>query len=206
MKKPQKVFYARGSNDKIDRENQLLELRKKWGDLPVHEESISSREELIDRVVLDRLLKTLPKGSTIYTLSIDRISRNLYEMMSILFGAEKREIRIVTVKEGDLAESNKLLTAMHAYVAEEERKKISERVKAAIKNKRRNYGGKWGAQLHKVQKVPVRKANPIFEEARPFVESMRESGLLQREIAALATSRFGVRFDETRISRMLKRA
>lgn len=92
---------------------------------------------------------------------------------------------------------------MHAYVAEEERRKISERVKAAIKNKRKKYGGKWGSQLHKNPYVPVRKPNPIFEEARPWVFEMRARGLKYDEIGLLAAEKFGIRFTSTRISRML---
>lgn len=194
------VFYARVSLESSDLENQLFALRSKWGDLPVHTDSISAVKK---RPSLDHLLNTLPAGSTIYAVAQDRLSREMSDAFSIMKRADDRKINLITIKEGNLLELNKLLFAIHAYVAEEERKNISRRTKAGIEQQRKKYGGRWGGQLAVKAGRKPSFGPDRYEIAKPFIEELRLKGVNYDQIAALATQEFGTFYSKTRVYGML---
>ncbi len=198
-----KVFYARVSLETSDLENQLHELRSKWGDLPVHTDTISAVKV---RPSLDYLLNTLPKGSTIHAVGLDRFSRDMSDAFAIMQRAKDRRINLITVREGDLLSQNQMMFAIQAYVAQEERKKISVRTKAGIEQQRKKYGGRWGAQIamdRGTYRSRQKVVNPVHEKAKPFIEELRIKGVHYDQIAALATQRFGTYFSKTRVHGML---
>lgn len=214
---PRKVFYLRLSNeDRRDKhnpnrfENQHKALKAKWGDLQVFSEVVSTQYELEERPVLDNLLKTLPRKSTIYVVRMDRLSRHTYEAMGIVYTAIRKGITIEFLDGGNANQSHPLLIAFNAWAGEEERRKISERTKAGIAIKRKEkHGGKWGAQIAKergTMKVPESKPDQRYAVYLPVLKQMRLEGLTYDEIALSASEKLGIHFCKARVWRMLKSA
>lgn len=195
-----KVFYARVSLETSDLQNQLLELRTKWGDHEVHTDKISAVKV---RPSLDHLLNTLPKGSTIYAVGLDRFSRDMSDAFSIMQKAKDRKISLVTVREGDLLAQNQMMFAIQAYVAQEERNKISQRTVAGIEKQRQKYDGKWGGQLNVNRGKRAVYGPTRMDMAKPFMEELRRKGNFYDQIATLATKEFGIAFSKTRVYGML---
>jgi DNA invertase Pin-like site-specific DNA recombinase len=210
---PVEVFYVRKSeklvngSDETEYENQLSRMRERWGDLPVHTENISGGKK---RAVLNRLLETLPEGSTIYVAHIDRLSRaGIFDFLSIVEQARERKISVISMHDGDtdLLDQNPLFLAMKAYIAEQERHATSRRMKDAIKSIRyKKYDGKWGGGRAKelgTHNWGTKPVNPLWEEAMPYLLELRAQGLSYAKIAERASEKYGEKFSTAHVHRLL---
>lgn len=211
---PKKVFYLRlsenkkknkdGSANLEDYENQLASLRKKWGNCEVFAENISGGKT---RRVLMKLLRTLPKGSTIYALHSDRLSRaGILDLLSIVQDAKRRDITLETYHEGKINEEKHIFIALRAYAAEEERLATKRRIQTIIADRAAD-GLLWGGAIRKARGEPVpygtKPVNPLWARALPRLIELQKEGLSIRQIAIKAGDEFGERFSHATVHRLL---
>lgn len=171
------AIYARIStrDGRQNTENQLQVLRKKASelDLPISEYVDEASGSKSDRKELIRLMADVRKGTvkTIFIWALDRLTREgISAMCGYLETCKKNGTRVVSVQEvwldteGPVSE---LLVAIFAWVARQERIRISDRIKAGL-NRVRSEGKKIGRPAqHKTSKVIL----------------MRRSGKKMREIS-----------------------
>ena len=143
-----KVAYIRVSTDKQETDNQKAELVSYAVEnmitfSQIIQVEMSSKKTLVQRRIDDLL--ELPKGSIIYATELSRIGRNMLEVCSIINQLDKAGINIVftrqkelSVIQGEFSPTRNLLLAVYGFVAETERKWISERTRASLHIKRDN--------------------------------------------------------------------
>lgn len=206
------VFYCRLSGDKrkesgeLDIDNQLVLLRKKWGDHEVHQERVSGGKH--NRIVLRQLIRTLPKGSTIHAVHLDRVSReSLTDMFEIISTAKARRIKIETLHDGDITSEEEILIAVKTYAAVIERESTSRRIRDHIES-RMDDGRGWGAAIAKRNgnfRPGKKEVNPLWEKALPRLQALRNQGMSYEEIVRIATEEFGEKFSKTHVFRLLNK-
>ena len=146
-------------------------------------ETISTSKKLKDRE-LGGLINSVPSGTTIITVALDRIARNTMEILEILEICKERSITIKTIREGlvlekDIKPEQEMVISVLGSIAQMERKTIQNRVKKGLETAKKN-GKLLGRQkgqvvkskldVHKKEivellsmKLPVRKIKKILE-------------------------------------------
>lgn len=125
----------------------------------------------------------LALGCTVIAAKVDRLSRNVAFVASIL---ETNPVRFVTAQTGD--EADNVMIHIYAMMAEKERAMISERTKAAMERLKAN-GVAIGCPRGIVRKNPHHNERQTVEaEERalkyyPIIREFRTSGKTYREIA-----------------------
>jgi DNA invertase Pin-like site-specific DNA recombinase len=160
----------------------------KWTLVAEHTEVESGK--YADRPVLVRAMRDCKLlGATLVIAKLDRLSRDAH----FLLGLEKSGIDFVAV---DMPNANRMTVGIMAVVAEEERRMISARTKAALAAARAR-GVKLGgmrAGHHKVDPSLGRQALTMASDAfaarvAPVAKDLQASGLSLRQIAADLTER-----------------
>lgn len=207
---PEKVMYARRSHNASLFESQLERMREKWdpaGEIPVYVEEISGGK---NRPILQKLLAELPEGSTIYCAHVDRLSRaGIIDFLLIVEKAKKRNISVYSMHDGedDLRDQDPLMLALKGWLAQQEREACSRRMKDAVKERRKAHGGLWGGAIAKQRGVvwkPTKVANPVYQEALPFMRELRAEGFSYQVIADRASHRYGHVFRKAWVYQLLK--
>lgn len=218
MKAPAKiVFYARLSKKKKrlkagsttefewvdDYENQIQLLRAKWGDHEIHREVVSGGGQ---RVVLRHLIATLPAGSTIYAVALDRITRkSIHDILDIVKNAKMRHLNVITIEDGNLTTEKEIILAVKAFAAVTERERVGDRMRNHIAA-RKAAGLLWGAQLAKQRGTFRNGSKPVneaFKRALPRMRKLKKEGYAIREIAEMMSKEFGEPFSKSHVHRML---
>lgn len=211
---PVKVFYVRKSEKlddakkEMEYQNQLARMRARWGELPVYTENVSGGKT---RKVLNHLLSTLPRGSTIYVAHVDRLSRKgIFDFLSIVEHARENGISMFSMHDDgdqDLLDQNPLFLAIKSYIAEQERLATSRRMKDAVATIREEkYGGKWGGAIAKERGTHswgTKPVNPLWQESLPYLRQLRAEGLSFEKIALRATEKYGEKFSRAHVYRLL---
>lgn len=145
-----------------------------------------------DRPMLEQALRACRvHRATLVISKLDRLSRDAH----FLFGLEKAGVEFVAV---DNPHANRLTIGIMAVIADEERRVISERTKAALgaaKERGRKLGGYRGTIIapetrEKALKAKKAKADGRASDLAPVVEEVMASGLSSlREIAAALNER-----------------
>ena len=131
-------IYLRGSDDRIDRGNQLADLRTVAapGAL-VYEDSASGSK---DRPELARLLAETRPDDVVWCWSVDRLSRQgVRTTLNILEALHAKGARVRSFRESWLDSSSpcwEVMVACLAFAAKMERDRLRERVEAGIRAKR----------------------------------------------------------------------
>lgn len=128
-----RVGYIRVSSVDQNTERQLagIELNR------VFEDKVSGKS--VDRPQLEELLQYVRAGDEVYVHSMDRLARNLEDLLSIVHKLTDKGVRVRFVKEGLVFDPNsaaspmsKLMLSVMGAVAEFERSLILERQREGI--------------------------------------------------------------------------
>lgn len=186
------ALYARVStNDgRQDSENQLVELRE-WakrlsGDIVKEyvDEASGSRG---DREALNGMLQDAhtKRFDSLLIWSLDRLSREgVGRMVGYLERLKNYDIRVLSLKEPwlNLDDSNPvsdLLISVFAWIAQQERKRIQERVRAGLKTARAK-----GKRLGRpVRKVNLQKAVQLQSQGLPLRQIAQVLGVPRSTLA-----------------------
>jgi DNA invertase Pin-like site-specific DNA recombinase len=133
-----------------------------------------------NRPAYQRLMKEVKAGDTVLCYAVDRLSREgIVATLQLRAGLKAKSAKLVSVSEPWLSDDNpaaEIVTAVLAWAAEQERKRIRERQRAGIESRRDKTTGRcpWGGRkkgcrikvteekealvlkLHK-EKTPVRR-------------------------------------------------
>lgn len=133
-----------------------------------------------DRPQLAKALQTCRVyGAKLVIAKLDRLSRDAH----FLLGLEKAGVDFVAA---DMPHANRLTVGIMAMVADEERRAISERTKAALAAAKRRgvqLGGNRGAQLSRAARkagrdVQVTRANERAADLAHIIQDLRASGVI----------------------------
>lgn len=135
--------YLRVSTDKQSVENQRFELLKYADNKKLQidswiEETISATKSIQDRK-LGQTIELMKENDLLIVSELSRLGRNLMEVMSVLHNCMKKNIKVITVKEGyELGDNinSKILAFAFSLSAEIERKLIAQRTKEALARKK----------------------------------------------------------------------
>jgi DNA invertase Pin-like site-specific DNA recombinase len=148
-------------------------------------------------------------GAKLVIAKLDRLSRDA----SFLLGLDRAGIEFVAA---DMPHANRLTVGILAVVADEERRMISARTKAALAEAKRRgvklggYQGGPAVDHAKGTAAQIRLADEFASRVRPLVSEMRGSGLSLNEIAdrlndrQIRTARGGT-WKPTTVQRVLSR-
>lgn len=172
-------IYARVStkSDRQDLQNQLTPLRD-WalrlgGDI-VFEYVDEASGTKGDRSGLKQLMQDarLKKFDTLLIWALDRLSREgIYKMTGYLEELKRNKVRVLSHQESWLDTDgpvSDLLIAIFGWVAQQERNRISERVKA-------------GLDRAKAKKIQLGRPTTLYSKAR--IKELRLGGLSMRKIS-----------------------
>ena len=131
------LIYARVSTDKQDVTNQLDACTKwcaeRYPDTPVEvfrDPDTSSRLPIEKRLALSSLLDIIKKGDVFVVFKLDRIARDIIEMVTIHRLIECRGAKVHSISEPDL---QGWMLGIFGALAQKEREDISLRIKSAHK-------------------------------------------------------------------------
>lgn len=153
------------------------------------EEWASGKLELEDRPVLaSAVQKALKNKLTLVVSKLDRLSRKVAFIANLM----NTSLSFVVTEFGP--DVSPFMLHIHASIAEQERKLIGERTKAAL-GVRKARGAQLGYAMHKDpesivkarekgNEANVSKADAFAERMRPTIERMKRDGMTSREIAA----------------------
>lgn len=172
-------IYARVStkSDRQDLQNQLTPLRE-WalrlgGDI-VFEYVDEASGTKSDRSGLKQLIQDarLRKFDALLIWALDRLSREgIYKMTGYLEELKRNKVRVLSHQESWLDTDgpvSDLLIAIFGWVAQQERNRISERVKA-------------GLDRAKAKKIQLGRPTTLYSKAR--IKELRLGGLSMRKIS-----------------------
>ncbi|KUJ71662.1 recombinase family protein [Thiomicrospira sp. WB1] len=117
-----------------------------------------------DRPELNNALKSLRKGDSFVVFRLDRLGRNLKDLVEIVSDLEKRGIGFKSLKESidTTSPTGKLVFHIFASLAEFERNLISERTKAGLKAARAR--GRKGGRRRSLSRSDVRKIRALLKD------------------------------------------
>jgi DNA invertase Pin-like site-specific DNA recombinase len=148
-----------------------------------------------DRPVLDEVLKACRVyDATLVIAKLDRLSRDAH----FLLGLEKAGVDFVAA---DMPRANRLTVGIMAMVAEEERRMISERTKAALaaaKRRGTKLGGYRGAKITRKIREAGSAATAAIAAARatdiaPIIAELQAAGATSLRAIAAGLNERGIR-------------
>ncbi len=185
-------IYCRVSTDKQDTDNQLHNLKLKFPDAEVIEETVSGVK---DKPSLNALLARLSPGDVLVVQALDRLGRHARKALALLEELSLKNVKIVSLREGvdTTTASGKMMASVMLAFAEMERNVTSERTKYALAAKKAEAlrtGSGWRCGPH----------NTIMPETIAEIRRLRSQGLTMREIQKQTSISLG------RICQLLKAA
>lgn len=176
------VAYLRVSTERQHLINQRNEITKfaqargmtidRW-----EKEIISGRCRKEDRN-LGHLLKSLKSGDSLIVTELSRLSRTLYDIMSVLNNCLERKITVYSTKDGyafDDSINSKVLAFAFGLVAEIERNLISLRTREALATRRQ-------AGIRLGRPANYRPKHRLLNEKRECIANLRNQGVSVKTI------------------------
>ena len=167
MKAGLKYAYVRVSKDDQDNQTQIDLIKKQAPDVIVYQDVISGASK---KPALGSLIDVLGKGDTLYLYKYDRLSRDQFEALGVVYELQKRGVSVISITEPfDLmTPQGKLMFQMLTAFAEFERNMNSERTKARMAflkeqgiklgGKRKRAGNKGLGPLSDAERVFLKEA------------------------------------------------
>lgn len=137
------IIYARVSTDKQDVKNQL-DLCAGWcqqkypsAQAEVYQDpDVSSRLPIEKRPALASMLEKIRKGDVVVVFKLDRIARDIVEMVTIYRMIEVKGAKVYSLSEPDV---QGWMLGIFGALAQKEREDISMRIKAGLKARRERH-------------------------------------------------------------------
>src|SRR5271166_4367695 len=135
--------YARVSTDDQNPAMQLAALKKAGCKTPVFKDELTGAH--VNRPALARCLKTLQPGDTLIVWKLDRLGRNLRDLIAMLDDLRARGVKFCSLTEAIDTDTptGRAMWQMIGVLAELERSLITERTRAGVKAAQRR-GVKFG--------------------------------------------------------------
>lgn len=134
-------IYIRGSDDRINTDNQLSELRRASPHGIVYEDVMSGSKK---RKQLERLISEAQRGDDVWIWSLDRLTREgIHATLDYLNRLTAKGARVRSVKESWLDSENpcyEILVSCMAFAAKIERSRLIERTTVGVKRAREAQG------------------------------------------------------------------
>src|SRR5436190_12406329 len=134
-------IYVRGSDDRINTDNQLQDLRTVAPDDVQYEDTMSGSKR---RPELERLISEVQSGDTVWIWSLDRLSRQGVHMtLDYLKRFTDKRVRVRSFKESWLdteAPCYEIMVSCMAFAAKLERDRLIERTINGIRRTRKERG------------------------------------------------------------------
>jgi DNA invertase Pin-like site-specific DNA recombinase len=134
-------IYIRGSDDRINTDNQLNDLKKASPDAVLYEDMMSGSKK---RPHLERMIKEVQPGDVVWIWSLDRLSREgIHATLEYLQRLTTKKVRVRSFKESWLDSENpcyEILVSCMAFAAKMERDRLIERTTAGIRRSRQQTG------------------------------------------------------------------
>lgn len=165
-----KYGYARVSTGEQFLETQIKQLKQAGiEEKNIYSEKITGTGKIDKRTEFNKLLNQLKKDDEIVVCKLDRLGRDMYEILSLLKQLEKKGIALSSIEQGISTKGTmgKLVIQILAAVAEAERERILERTA----------DGRTEAMLKGIKFGRKRKLN--YEA----IKQEKERGLRNTEIA-----------------------
>lgn len=156
-----KIGYARVSTDEQTTDPQMDALTAN-GCETIYREHASGKTT--DRAELENCLKALRAGDTLTVWRLDRLGRNLADLVRIVNDLEARHIGFVSLTEqiNTTSPSGKLVFHLFASLAEFERNLIRERTQAGLKSARAR--GRVGGRPRKLTDKDLTMAKALMAD------------------------------------------
>lgn len=139
------VAYVRVSTNKQDTESQKIEIQEycNRNNLKIDKMlsvEISSTKSQEKRKICE-LKNMLHKDDTLITTELSRLGRDMLEILNLILELNKAGVKTIFLRQSDLCSNekhSKLILAIYAYLAEEEKKLISQRTKSGLEKAKLN--------------------------------------------------------------------
>ncbi|WP_416861223.1 recombinase family protein [Helicobacter ganmani] len=139
------VAYVRVSTNKQDTESQKIEIREycNRNNLKIDKMlsvEISSTKSQEKRKICE-LKNMLHKDDTLITTELSRLGRDMLEILNLILELNKAGVKTIFLRQSELCSNekhSKLILAIYAYLAEEEKKLISQRTKSGLEKAKLN--------------------------------------------------------------------
>lgn len=139
------VAYVRVSTNKQDTESQKLEIQEycNQNNLKIDKMlsvEISSTKSQEKRKICE-LKNILHKEDMLITTELSRLGRDMFEILNLILELDKVGVKTIFLRQSELSSNekhSKLILAIYAYLAEEEKKLISQRTKSGLEKAKLN--------------------------------------------------------------------
>ena len=139
------VAYVRVSTNKQDTESQKIEIQEycNRNNLKIDKMlsvEISSTKSQEKRKICE-LKNMLHKDDTLITTELSRLGRDMLEILNLILELNKAGVKTIFLRQSELCgneKHSKLILAIYAYLAEEEKKLISQRTKSGLEKAKLN--------------------------------------------------------------------
>jgi DNA invertase Pin-like site-specific DNA recombinase len=180
-----RVIYTRVSTEKQETKYQKEDLKSKYPDALVVEETASGVKQ---RPKLQELIATLNKGDVLIIAALDRLGRKTSEMLRLIEELDARGIILKSEREGvDYSTIHgRLVMQILCSVAQMERSVISERTKIALAA-RKEQGLKWG-KPRKYDDSAVAQVHSLRKEGHTMDAIRKITGISKSRVHQLLSS------------------
>ncbi len=170
----------------------------------VYEENVSAAAK--SRPEFERMMKDAHRGSVFSVLvvwSLDRLGRSMVGNLQAVLDLDRRGVQVVSVRESwldsDIGPARQLLLGVMGWVAEQERTRVGERVRAGLDRLRRS-GVKLGRPKANVNAQLVMNLKADGRSVRDIAKVVGVSpSVVQRTIKACQKSDLGDRLQVAEI-------
>ena len=139
------VAYVRVSTNKQDTESQKIEIQEycNRNNLKIDKMlsvEISSTKSQEKRKICE-LKNMLHKDDTLITTELSRLGRDMLEILNLILELNKAGVKTIFLRQSELCgneKHSKLILAIYAYLAEEEKNLISQRTKSGLEKAKLN--------------------------------------------------------------------